>query len=73
MGPGNTGIKEPIIPRIIKKTPNRSRRRSIDLLVVTIGRFFFLFVTVIIQAIDLVNLKGSVNTQVLVAKVIIIA
>ena len=58
------------IPRIIKKTPNRSRRRSIDLLVVTIGRFFFLFVTVIIQAIDLVNLKGSVNTKVLVVKVI---
>jgi hypothetical protein len=44
-----------------------------DLLVVTIGRFSFLFVTVIIQAIDLVNLKGSVNTKVLVAKVIIIA
>jgi hypothetical protein len=36
MGPGNTGIKEPIIPRIIKKTPNRSRRRSMDLRVVTI-------------------------------------
>ena len=73
MGPGNTGMNEPIIPRIIKKTPNRSRRRSMDLLVVTIGRFSFLFVTVIIQAIDLVNLKGSVNTKVLVAKVIIIA
>ena len=73
MGPGNTGMNEPIIPRIIKKTPNRSRRRSMDLLVVTIGRFFFLFVTVIIQAIDLVNLKGSVYTKVQVVKVIIIA
>jgi hypothetical protein len=29
-------MNEPIIPRIIKKTPNRSRRRSIDLFVVTI-------------------------------------
>jgi hypothetical protein len=54
MGPGNTGIKEPIIPRIIKKTPNRSRRRSMDLLVVTIGRFSFLFVTAIISTKKLV-------------------
>ena len=73
MGPGNTGMNEPIIPRIIKKTPNRSRRRSMDLLVVIIWRFPFLFVTVIIQTIDLVNLKGSVYTKVQVVKVIIIA
>ena len=66
------GIKEPIIPRIIKKTPNRSRRRSMDLLVVTIGRFSFLFVTVIIQTKYLVYLKCFVSTQVLVVKVIII-
>ena len=71
MGPGNTGMNEPIIPRIIKKTPNRSRRRSMDLLVVTIWRFSFLFVTVIIQTIDLVNLKGSVYTKVQEVKVII--
>ena len=73
MGPGSTGMNEPIIPRIIKKTPNRSRRRSMDLLVVTIGRFSFLFVTVIIQTIDLVNLKGSVYTKVQEVKVIIFA
>jgi hypothetical protein len=54
MGPGNTGMNEPIIPRIIKKTPNRSRRRSMDLLVDTIGRFSFLFVTVIISTKKLV-------------------
>ena len=72
MGPGSTGMNEPIIPRIIKKTPNRSRRRSMDLLVVTIGRFSFLFVTVIIQTKYLVNLKCFVSTQVLVVKVIII-
>ena len=44
-----------------------------DLLVVTIGRFSFLFVTVIIQTKYLVYLKCFVSTQVLVVKVIIIA
>lgn len=36
IGPGNIGKKAPIIPKMIKKAPNRSRTRSMDLFVVTI-------------------------------------